>query len=1145
MSAPLKILVLEDSEADFLLLKTHLARQGVAAEYRRISTPAETQAALAEGGWDIVLSDYNLPGVDIHQVLDELQARHPDLPVILISGSIGEERAVEMLRRGVCDFILKDNLARLTPAIHRSRQQVAQRRARQEAEAALRASRVAALNMMEDAVEARRQSERVNLDLQQEMAERRRAGEALRESEARFQRMTACIDDVLYGVDGATGEFQYVSPAFERLFGYTPGDVARMGGREAFLAAVIQDGLFDLQRQTFHGLSDTDASPRRWESWWRCKSGELRCIEDRWIPIFEDGRLSTTFGVLRDITERRRAQASLERSEAEFRAMFQTASIGMAQADPRDGRFLRVNQKLCSITGYSEAELLERRVRDITHPDDGDADMDLFHRVVRGELPEYRIEKRYIRKDGGIAWVSINMTVIRDASGKALRTMATIEDISGRKREEQERDTTVRLLALLNASGDLHDLLGRVTGLLRDVFGVEAVGIRLRDGDDFPYFETRGFPAEFVRAENHLCPVGPDGKPLRDAGGRPVLDCMCGNVLRGRFDPAKPFFTARGSFWANDTTRLLATTTDADRQTRTRNRCNGEGYESVALVALRAGGRTFGLLQFNDHRRNAFTPEGIALIERLADSIAIGIAHRRGQEQLRSSEERYRRLFEGMSDPVYVLRAADDGTPGAFIEVNDAVCRQLGYTREEMLSKSPFDIDPDLTADLGRDLVGQVVRNGRDVFETAHCTRDGRRIPVEISSHMFEMGGEKLILCITRDLSERRRLEAQVRQAQKMEAIGQLAGGVAHDFNNILTTTLLQVELLQDNPSLDPETRTGLHELNEQARRAAALTRQLLLFSRQSAIQLAPLDLNEVAGNLLKMLRRTLGEDIDLRFHGRSVLPRVKADIGMMEQVLMNLAVNARDAMPGGGHLTIATDSVDVDEAHTREHPDARAGRFVCLAVTDTGCGMDKATLQRIFEPFFTTKEVGKGTGLGLATVYGIVQQHRGWIEVDSVVGEGTSFRVLLPAIEGSGDTEVSDVEPPAPPPGGTETILLVEDEADVRAATASYLRGRGYTVIEAANGNQARALWARHADTIDLVYSDMVMPGGVSGLDLAIDLRRARPSLRIIISSGYSRDLSRPGAPETPHLVFLPKPSPPAEMARTVRRCLDAPPPG
>ncbi len=1014
MSEPLKILVIEDSAADFLLLRNHLRQEGVTAEYRRIASADEARAALDEGGWDVVLSDYNIPGLDIHGVLDDLRARHPDLPVILISGSIGEERAVELLRKGVCDFILKSNLARLAPAIHRSRQDIAERRARREAETSLRASRVAALNMMEDAVEAHRHAERVNLDLQQEIAERRRADEALRASEARFQRMAACIDDVLYGVNGTTGEFDYISPAFERMLGYTQDDIVGMGGRRAFMGSVIQSGHFEEQQRVFEDLKPGADATRTWEAWWRHKDGTLRCIEDRWIPVYAGERLGTTFGVLCDVTER--------------------------------------------------------------------------------------------------------------------------------KREARERDLAVRLLALLNASGDLRELMRRITLLLRDGFQCEAVGIRLRDGDDYPYFETSGLSPEFVRVESPLCRTDPDRRSLGNAEGSPALECVCGHVLLGQFDPSRPFFTARGSFWSNDTEALLTSLKPGDLPTSVRGRCRTEGFRSVALVALRAGGNILGLLQLNDRRPDHFTPDAIALLERLADSIAIGVAHRMGQEQLQRSEERYRRLFEGMSDPVYVLRLTKDGLPGTFVEINGAACRHLGFTREEMLAKSPFDIDPGLTEDSGRALTAELLRSNGTVFETAHCAKDGRRIPVEIRAHIFEFGGERMILCIARDLTERRRLEAQFRQAQKMEAVGQLAGGVAHDFNNILTTMQLQLDLLGDLAG-PGGIRTGLQELFEQVRRAAGLTRQLLLFSRQTEIQPAPIDLNEVAGNLLKMLRRLLGEHIDVRFHGKTSLPWVKADVGMMEQVVMNLSVNARDAMPGGGHLTLATETLDVDADRVADRPDARPGSYVCLVVSDTGCGMDEKTLQHIFEPFFTTKDIGQGTGLGLATVYGIVQQHGGWVEVTSRVGQGSEFRVLLPALDGIAGPAAS-APSSVPAPKGTETVLLVEDEADVRRVTSRYLQGLGYKVLEAANGPAALAMATRHGDEIDAIYTDMVMPEGMTGLDLIARLRETRPGLPAVLSSGYSADLTQPGELEARGIAFVPKPSTPADMAVALRTCLHTPPP-
>ena len=395
--------------------------------------------------------------------------------------------------------------------------------------------------------------------------------------------------------------------------------------------------------------------------------------------------------------QRRLDQAALQASEAQFRAIFETAAIGMAQADPTTGRWVRVNQRMCEITGYSADELLAMRVPEITHPDDRQLDWELFERVVRGEAPKYRLEKRYLRKDGSTAWVNVNMTVIRDASGTPVRTVAAIEDIGERKRAEEERDITVRLLRLLNAEGNLHDLMREVTLLLHDWLGCDAVGIRLRAGDDFPYFETRGFPAEFVQAESSLCLRDAAGGVLRGRDGNPELECMCGSVLSGRFDPAKPFFTARGSFWTNSTTELLATTTAADRQSRTRNRCNGEGYESVALVPMRVGETTLGLLQVNDEREGRFTPERIALLERLADNLAVAVAHRQGEQTLAASEERYRFLFANMLEGYAHCRMLyEGGVPRDFVylDVNEAFVKLTGL--RDVVGKRVSEVIPGL-----------------------------------------------------------------------------------------------------------------------------------------------------------------------------------------------------------------------------------------------------------------------------------------------------------------------------------------------------------------------------------------------------------------------------------------------------------------
>jgi signal transduction histidine kinase len=386
--------------------------------------------------------------------------------------------------------------------------------------------------------------------------------------------------------------------------------------------------------------------------------------------------------------------------------------------------------------------------------------------------------------------------------------------------------------------------------------------------------------------------------------------------------------------------------------------------------------------------------------------------------------------------------------------------------------------------------------------------------------------------------AEREKLQSQLTQSQKMDSIGQLAGGVAHDFNNILAATMMQLSCLQRNPKLDRETQESLQELMEQSKRAANLTRQLLMFSRRSVLEIKTLDLNEVVGNLLKMLGRLIGEHIDLVFSRRAGLPSVEADPGMIEQVLLNLCVNARDAMPKGGTLTIGLEAVLTNEGRIQAPTPVQQGCFVCLSVADTGSGMDEATLQKIFEPFFTTKEVGKGTGLGLATVHGIVGQHKGWVEVESKVGQGATFRVFLPAATNQPFDPVQAEQQPAL--RGSETILLVEDESSVRRSTAQALRFLGYAILEAANGREALEVWKASEHQVDLVLTDMVMPGGMTGLDVAQELLKMKPDLKVLIASGYSPEMVDQRLLAAKHIVRIQKPCPLEALSQIIRQCLD-----
>jgi signal transduction histidine kinase/DNA-binding response OmpR family regulator len=387
--------------------------------------------------------------------------------------------------------------------------------------------------------------------------------------------------------------------------------------------------------------------------------------------------------------------------------------------------------------------------------------------------------------------------------------------------------------------------------------------------------------------------------------------------------------------------------------------------------------------------------------------------------------------------------------------------------------------------------------------------------------------------------AEIQRHQGQIQHLQRLESIGQLTAGIAHDYNNVLTIIHGHVTLVLGDTNLPPGSAGSLKTALDAVERASNLTRQLLAFSRKQSIQPEPADLNTIIGNVTKLLDRLLGENIKLDFKPCSAATTIEADTGMMEQVIMNLAVNARDAMPRGGKLFICTSPEQITPERTQQTPEARAGDFVCLKVTDTGCGMDARTLERIFEPFFTTKEPGKGTGLGLATVYGIVKQHQGWIEVQSQPGKGTTFLIFLPTL-----TKAAEAAPVAPAEsatrGGNETILLVEDEPSLRELTRLILEDLGYKVVDAGSGLEAVRIWAEQKDRIQLVLTDLVMPDGMTGFDLAARLQSESSRLKIVVTSGYDVDKVTQGLPPNPGFHFLRKPYRTETLARVMREALD-----
>ncbi len=531
-------------------------------------------------------------------------------------------------------------------------------------------------------------------------------------------------------------------------------------------------------------------------------------------------------------------------------------------------------------------------------------------------------------------------------------------------------------------------------------------------------------------------------------------------------------------------------------------------------------------------------PAGTAV--RISGTLVDVTDRKRAEEALQASAARRQTILETSMDGFWVV-----DLQGRLLEVNETYCRMSGYTAEELSRLRIQDLE---TVESARETAAHIERlraQGQDRFESRHRRKDGSTFEVEVSVQFRPDGGGYMSAFI-KDLTERRRqeearvrLEGQLQQALKMESVGRLAGGIAHDFNNMLGVILGHAALALEQVPPDGPLRGDLEEIQAAAKRSADLTRQLLAFARKQAIQPVVLDLNAKVDGMLRLLQRILGEDIRLDWRPGEGLWPTRADPSQLDQILANLCANARDAIAGVGTLTIETGNVTLDAAACAASPEAAPGDYVRLAVTDTGAGMDRETLSHLFEPFFTTKVMGKGTGLGLATIYGIVKQSEGFIEVRSAPGAGTTFTIHLPRHRGPGPLQVGAVAPAeAVIPRGRETILLVEDEPGILRVTRRMLERQGYQVLGAAGPAEALRLGGAHAGRIDLLLTDVVMPE-LHGPDLADRLRALRPGLRCLFMSGHPADLVADQGVLGKDVHFLQKPFAAADLAAAVRQAL------
>ena len=1027
-----------------------------------------------------------------------------------------------------------------------------------------------------------------------EAIQREQAENALRESEWRFREVLQNIPSVAvqsYGYDGMT---HYWNSASEKLYGYTAAEAIGKNLLDLIIPPEMRTGV---QLAMRHMVETGQVIPAAELALMR-KDGSRVPVFSSHAVVRPPGQPPEMFCIDIDLTERKRAEEALQGSEKQFCAMFETASIGMAQADPRTGQWLRVNQKMCDITGYSADEMLRMRVPEITHPAEREADWEAFQRVIRGEITDYRMEKRYLHKDGTEVWVNVNMTVIRDAASQPMRTMAMVEDITERKQAEAK----VQAAAVFNQA--------TIDALAAHLCVLDEQGVILATNQAWNAFAEANLPrAHKVQpGSNYLevceTAVGPEaaGAQAFAAGIRAVIhgkrdyfaqEYSCHSPteprwFRGsvtRFNESIPAQVvvvheniterkqAEAALGASE--RDFRTLAEAVPQIIWATRPDGWNiyfnqhwvdYTGLTLTESHGHGWIKPFHPDDQPRawqawQNATQNDAAYALEcrlRRADG-----AYRwwliRGEplrdaagkilkwfgtctdiEDLKQEEVTHARLTMAVEQADETIVITDPH--GTILYTNPAFEHTSGYPCAEVLGLNPRVLKSGRHDDaFYRQLWATLKRGETWTGHFINRRKDGTLYEEEATiSPVRDAAGQVVnYVAVKRDVTREVQLESQFREAQKMEAFGQLAGGVAHDFNNILAAILLETELVSTEPGLPAPAAAGLGQIRSAAERATDLVRQLLLFSRRNELQLISLDLNGSITSTVKMLSRILGEHIgiQLKMAGEPML--VHADAGMMDQVLMNLAVNARDAMPGGGQLTIETAGVEVDEMAASQSAQARPGAFVCLSVSDSGCGIPAEILPKIFEPFFTTKDIGKGTGLGLATVFGIVQQHQGWISVQSEVGQGTTFRVYLPRLA-MNSLPVPDQPALASLPGGTETILLVEDDASLRRTVQTVLTKLGYHILEAPTGAQALDVWREHRAEIKLLLTDLLMPDGLTGKDLATRLLQDNPGLKVIYMSGYSADvvdlkLSAPGDP-----TFLAKPFQAQQLAMTIRQTLD-----
>ncbi|MGB8439819.1 MAG: PAS domain S-box protein [Candidatus Acidiferrales bacterium] len=851
---------------------------------------------------------------------------------------------------------------------------------------------------------------------------------------------------------------QLCNPAFESLFQYQESEI-RGAELDAWLAPadLARDAQAFTERAAAGEVVRASAQRHR-------RDGSLVEVQITCVPLVENKEIVGSFAIYEDITERREAQRAQQQAEEKLSQLFENAVEGIFRASV-EGQLLSVNPALARMCGYSSPEEMILRIQDMSQDlyADPQARVEFKRRMMEhGSVESFEYQLR--RKDGARIWVSENARAVRVSNGEIVAYEGSMEDITERKRSELERQVTFEIIHAVNVTDNLDDLLYLVYQALRKVLYAENCFVALYEPSSgmfhFPFFIDQF-----------------DEAPPPQQVGR---SCT-----------AYVYRTGRAMLIPQQVFDELAEQGEVELV--------GTPSPSWLGAPLRTPAATIGVLVVQHYENEtAYTERDLEFLVSVGGQIALAIERKRAEEKIRESEARLRVLVEQLPAVLWTV-----GKDLRFTSALGAGLARLGLKPNQIVGVSLMDYFE--TNDQTFLPIAAHRRATKGEAVTFHVEWKGGSYTCHVEPLRTAEGELQGAICMALDITDRKQLEEQLRQAQKMEAVGRLAGGIAHDFNNLLMVIQGYADLMTERLAEGDPLRRNAEQIQTASQRATSLTRQLLAFSRKQMLAPKVLNVQSVVVDMEKILRRLIGEDIQLETSSVPDLGLIKADRSQIEQVIMNLAVNARDAMPEGGRLTIETANVELDKAAA--HPPAvlSPGKYVMLAVTDNGCGMDAETQAHIFEPFFTTKEKGKGTGLGLATVYGIVKQSGGYVWVYTEPGRGTSFKVYLPRIEDEQTARGRDGKSDAQElPRGSETVLLVEDEKGVRELAREYLELTGYTVIAAEDGHTALELAAMHVGPIQLLMTDVVMPG-ISGRELAGRVKTIRPEIKVLFMSGYT----------------------------------------